>query len=77
MRVMTSTYRLNADDLNPAFLAGLKTLFQGKEVEIEVTEVDETAYLLRSPANRDHLHNVVRDVESGANLVKPDQALFQ
>jgi PHD/YefM family antitoxin component YafN of YafNO toxin-antitoxin module len=36
-------------------MEGLRTLFQGKEVEIEVTEVDETAYLLRSPANGDHL----------------------
>jgi PHD/YefM family antitoxin component YafN of YafNO toxin-antitoxin module len=46
-------------------------------VEIEVSEVDETAYLLRSPANRDHLCRVIREVEAGTNLVKPDPALFQ
>lgn len=77
MHWMTSTYRLKADDLNATFLEGLKTLFQGKEVVIEVTDVDETAYLLRSPANRDHLCNVIREVELGKNLVKPDQTLFQ
>jgi hypothetical protein len=77
MRFMTSTYRLKADELDASFLEGLKTLFHGKEVEIEVSEVDETAYLLRSSANKDHLCHVIREVEAGTNLVKPDPALFQ
>ena len=73
---MNSVYRLKADELDASFLEGLKALFHGKEVEIEVSEVDETSYLLRSPANRVHLNEVIREVDAGTSLVKPDPTLF-
>lgn len=49
---MQTVYRLKADELNQQFLDALKTLFEDKEIEIIVTEVDETAYLMQSKANR-------------------------
>jgi antitoxin YefM len=74
---METIYQLNADDLNEDFLEGLKTSFKHKEIEIVVYERDETAYLLRSPANRSRLLEAVADVEQNRNLVTPDQEQFQ
>ena len=70
-------YRLNADELDASFLESLKTAFPHKEIEIAVAEADETAYLLRSPANRDKLLAAVADVEAGCNVVVPEQAAFR
>jgi antitoxin YefM len=66
---MISTYRMNAADLDNTFIDALKTLFRDKEIEIVVSEVDETAYLLHSPANRQRLLQAIENVNSGANLV--------
>ena len=74
---METIYQLNADDLNEDFLEGLKASFKHKEIEIVVYERDETAYLLRSPANRSRLLQAVADVEENRNLVFPDQEQFQ
>ena len=74
---METIYQLNADDLNEDFLEGLKTSFKHKEIEIVVYERDETAYLLRSPANRSRLLEAVADAEQNRNLVTPDQEQFQ
>ena len=74
---METIYQLNADDLNEDFLEGLKASFKHKEIEIVVYERDETAYLLRSPANRARLLEAVADVEQNRNLTTPDQEQFQ
>jgi len=74
---METIYQLNADDLNEDFLEGLKASFKHKEIEIVVYERNETAYLLRSPANRSRLLEAVADVEQNRNLVTPDQEQFQ
>ena len=74
---METIYQLNADDLNDDFLEGLKASFKHKEIEIVVYEPDETAYLLRSPANRSRLLQAVADLEQNRNLVTPDQEQFQ
>ena len=74
---METIYQVNADDLNEDFLEGLKTSFKHKEIEIVVYERDETAYLLRSPANRERLLKAVTDIEQNRNLVVPDQEQFQ
>jgi antitoxin YefM len=74
---METIYQLNADDLNDDFLEGLKTSFKHKEIEIVVYERDETAYLLRSPANRARLLEVVADIEQNLNVVTPDQEQFR
>ena len=74
---METIYQLNADDLNEDFLEGLKSSFKHKEIEIVVYERDETAYLLRSPANREHLLKAIADIADNRNVVVPDQEQFQ
>ncbi|HEX8844929.1 MAG TPA: hypothetical protein VF791_09815 [Pyrinomonadaceae bacterium] len=74
---MDAIYRVKADELDQRFLDALKELFKDKEIEIAVYERDETAYLLRSPANREHLLRAVADVETAQNIVAPDQEQFQ
>jgi len=74
---METIYQLNADDLNEDFLEGLKASFKHKDIEIVVSERDETSYLLRSPANRARLLESVKDIEQSRNIVVPDQEQFQ
>ena len=69
---MQTVYRLNAGELDSQFLEALKTLFKDKEIEIVVTEVDETAYLLQSPANKQRLLTAIENVENGRHLIEVD-----
>ncbi len=70
-------YKVKADELDQSFLDALKAMFKDKEIEIAVYELDETAYLLRSPANRDRLLNAIQDVERNQNIIMPEQDQFQ
>lgn len=74
---MHSVYRLNAAELDYAFFESLKTLFKDKEIEIVVSEYDETAYLMSSAANRKHLLNAIKNIENGTNLVTVDIATLE
>ncbi len=61
---------------NP-LLDALKSQFRGREIEIAVCEAadtagDETAYLLRSPANRERLLRAIENVAQGKDLVVID-----
>ena len=60
---MQTIYQINADELDQNLLDSIKALFKHKDIEIVISERDETAYLLRSPANRERLLRAVRDVE--------------
>ena len=67
---MYTTYRIRTDELNDDFLTSLKTLFRDKTIEIAVCEADdesedETAYLLRDPANRRRLMDAIENVRQG------------
>jgi antitoxin YefM len=71
---MYTIYRIKADELDGRFLKALKALFKNKEIEIAVCEApeieeDETAYLLKSPANRARLLKAVENVSQDRNLV--------
>jgi antitoxin YefM len=71
---MYTTYRISANELDSRFIKALKALFKNKEIEIAVCEVseieeDETAYLLKSPANRERLLKAVENVALDRNLV--------
>ncbi len=74
---MDAIYHVKADELDQNFLDALKAMFKDKEIEIAVYERDETAYLLRSPANRERLLNAIQDVEHETNLVTPAPEQFQ
>lgn len=74
---MNAIYQGRADELNQDFVEAVKAAFKDKEIEITVYERDETAYLLRSPANREHLLRAIADVNRSENLVIPNQDEFQ
>jgi antitoxin YefM len=70
---MYTIYKIRADELDQRFLDTLKHQFQDREIEIAVCEAaesaeDETAYLLRSPANRERLLKAMENVAQGLNL---------
>ncbi len=67
---MHTTYRLNTSELDQTFLDGLRAAFPEKEIEIVVYEVDETAYLFKSDANRERLLVAKANIESGENLIE-------
>jgi antitoxin YefM len=71
---MYMTYRMNAAELDSRFLRALKAMFKDKDIEIVVCEAsqseeDETAYLLRSPANRERLLKAIENIAHDQNLV--------
>jgi len=70
---MYTIYKLRADELDQRFLDTLKHQFQDREIEIAVCDAadsseDETAYLLRSPANRERLLKAIENVAQGRDL---------
>ena len=69
---MHAVYRLNASELDQRFINALKATFPDKEIEIVVYEVDETAYLMASEANRKKLIRAIENVKSGSNLIEVD-----
>ena len=74
---MQTIYQINANEIDQGLLESIKAVFKDKEIEITVTERDETEYLLRSPANRESLLRAVNDIESDKNIIIPDQEQFQ
>jgi len=73
---MYTLYRLNESELDDRFIENLKTLFKGKEIEIVISEVDETAYLLQSEPNRERLLQTIQRINSQQNLIEaPTNAL--
>jgi antitoxin YefM len=65
-----TVYRLNVNELDSQFIEALKTLFKDKDVEIIVSEVDETAYLLQTAANRQRLLQAIQHVNDQEHLVE-------
>ena len=74
---MQTIYQINADELDQNLLDSIKALFKHKEIEIVISERDETAYLMRSSANRESLLRAVRDVEENQNIIVSNQIQFQ
>ena len=66
---MKATYRIRANELNEKFIEGIKTTFGEQEIEIVVSDMDETDYLLQSPANKERLLKAIQNVNRGENLV--------
>jgi antitoxin YefM len=66
---MYTTYQINSKDLTPDFIEILKRTYKDKEIEIAVSEIDETDYLLRSQKNREILISRIDDLKKGINIV--------
>jgi len=71
---MYTLYKMNADEIDSAFLKSLKAMFKNKAIEIVVCEAeqmeeDETTYLLKSSANRERLLTAIKNVAHDQNLV--------
>jgi len=67
---MSTVYRLKASELNNHFLEQIKATFGDKEIEIIVSECDETAYLLKSEVNKNRLLKAIENVKERQNLVE-------
>jgi antitoxin YefM len=74
---MQTIYRLNASELNNQFVESLRTLFANKEIEIIITEVDETTYLLGTEANRKRLLEAMEAVKYDKNRIELDPEYLQ
>ncbi|MEA5518933.1 hypothetical protein [Limnoraphis robusta] len=67
---MQKVYKVKANDLDDRFLTELKATFRDQEMEIIVSEIDETSYLLKSPANREKLLKAVDNIKKRENMVE-------
>ena len=74
---MQTIYRLNASELDTQFLEALKTLFADKEIEIIVSELDETSYLFSTEANRKRLLEATEAVKYDKNRIEFNLEMLQ
>lgn len=73
---MTTTYRLNVNELSHELLNSIKAAFKDKVVEITVTEaLDETDYQLSSNENKKHLEQSIYSLEQGKGISYTAQEL--
>ena len=56
---------MNTRDLEGTFIDSIKTTYPDQIVEIQVREQDETEFLLSTPANREHMEKVSKEIEEG------------
>ncbi len=72
---METTYKIHANELNEAFIASMKTLFENQKLLISVQTIeddfeDDTAHLSSSSANKERLLKSIQNYEAGKNLKK-------
>jgi hypothetical protein len=79
---METTYKLNARDLTPSFVASIQSTYLDRDIEITVREaetsmdevedddeMDATEYLMQSPANRIKISKAIENIERGENII--------
>jgi len=70
---METTYKLNARELTPSFVASIQGVYLDRDIEITVRDAenspDETEYLRQSPANQMKISKAIENIERGENLV--------
>ena len=76
---MTSTFELNANELNADFLKAIKQLFKNPTIRLTIdVDMDETEYLLQSEANKNHLMQALKNARSGKVIeIDIDQMMAQ
>lgn len=66
---MVSSFTLKTDELDNNFLATIKKLFAGKEIEITIQDSQtDTDYLLKNPVNKAHLLSSISSLEKNENI---------
>lgn len=68
---MQTIYRLKAKEISMTFLNSLKTLFEGKEVEITVKAIEEKEVKLPKEVNRSLLE-MIKDNRENAPIISKD-----
>jgi hypothetical protein len=74
---MSTTFRLNADELESSFVEKIKLLFAHKDIAVTIYEEDETDYLSSTQANREHLDRSIVDIREGRNMVEVNPSIFE
>ena len=74
---MSTTFRLNADELEPSFVEKIKTLFAHKDIAVTIYEEDETDYLSTTRSNREHLDRSIANIREGKNMIEVDPRIFE
>lgn len=67
---MSKVYHLKASELTYDFFEQIKAAFGDKEIEIIVSEFDETEYLFKSEVNKERLLKAIDNVKQQQNLVE-------
>jgi len=66
---MVATYQLKTDEITEKFFKSIQENYRNKEIEITIREVeDETEYLIKSEANRQHLLRGIDEIKNGTPL---------
>ena len=66
---MITSFRLNEKELTDEIINVIRAAFKNKEIEITISdEMDETAYLLSTEANRKHLKKSMEDIDAGKGI---------
>jgi len=79
---METTYKLNARDLTPSFVASIQSTYLDRDIEITVREaetsvdenededeMDATEYLMQWPENRMRISKAIENVNRGENII--------
>jgi len=68
---METVFKLKTKELDMSFIESIKHLFKGKEIEITIKPaLNETEYLLNSPANKKMLLEAIEEVKRNKNLIR-------
>ena len=61
---------MDVNELTVEVINSIKAAFKNKTINITVSEaMDETDYLLASPANKAHLEKSIKELEEGKGVV--------
>ena len=70
---MITTYRIKVKELSEKLIDSIRAQYDGdREVEIVVSEHDETEYLFKSEENKKRLLMSVENVNKGEKLIEID-----
>ena len=66
---MYATYQIKADEMNFDLFQSIKNTFNGKDIEISVTDYNDSKSSNQTNQNIEILLKRINDVEEGKNLV--------